>query len=204
MHVTERPGQVDRHHRLDRQDGARSPAGGRGRASRTGSSGRSPGTARTRPGGGASSGAPTASPRPRRRAGAARPARGRPPTRDVHVIAVDRDPLAVGFALADERAVISSEDEPGVERLARAREVDGIVSPGCRLAGRDRRAVAERLGLPHPIDARDRGRSRRRRRASASGSPRPACRSRGCFSPGDPAVTSPASSRRPTGRASAG
>ena len=38
--------------------------------------------------------------------------------RDLSVIAVDRNPLAPGFAFADERAVISSEDEAGIERLA--------------------------------------------------------------------------------------
>jgi hypothetical protein len=48
----------------------------------------------------------------------------------VDVIAVDRDPHAVGFPLADERAVLSTEDEEAVERLARARTVDGLVSPG--------------------------------------------------------------------------
>ena len=37
---------------------------------------------------------------------------------DLEVIAVDRDPLAAGFPLADERAVLSTEDEDGVERLA--------------------------------------------------------------------------------------
>ena len=51
-------------------------------------------------------------------------------SRDLSVIAVDRNPLAPGFAFADDRAVISSEDEAGIERLAKAREVDGIISPG--------------------------------------------------------------------------
>ena len=73
---------------------------------------------------------------------------------DVEVIAVDRDPQAVGFALADERAVLSSEDEAAVERLARAREVDGLVSPGADWPVGIAARVAERIGLPHPIDAR--------------------------------------------------
>ena len=72
---------------------------------------------------------------------------------DVHALAVDRDPGAPGFALADERAVLSSEDEPAVERLARAREVDGIVSPGADWPVGIAARVAERLGLPHPVDA---------------------------------------------------
>jgi biotin carboxylase len=72
----------------------------------------------------------------------------------VHVIAVDRDPRAVGLALADERAIISSEDEEAVDRLARARDVDGIVSPGADWPVGIAARVAERLGLAHPITAR--------------------------------------------------
>ena len=73
---------------------------------------------------------------------------------DLDVIAVDRDPQAVGFALADERAVLSSEDEEAVDRLARARDVDGIVSPGADWPVGIAARVAERLGLTHPIAAR--------------------------------------------------
>ena len=50
--------------------------------------------------------------------------------RDLFVIAVDRDPSAPGFAYADKRALVSTEDEPAVDRLARAEGVDGIISPG--------------------------------------------------------------------------
>jgi biotin carboxylase len=72
----------------------------------------------------------------------------------VHVIAVARDPRAVGFVLADERAIISSEDEEAVDRLARAREVDGIVSPGADWPVGIAARVAERIGLAHPMTAR--------------------------------------------------
>lgn len=72
--------------------------------------------------------------------------------RDLTVIAADRDPLAPGFALVHERAVISSEDEGGIERLARAREVAGLISPGADWPVGIAARVAERLGLPHPID----------------------------------------------------
>ena len=96
---------------------------------------------------------------------------------DVDVIAVDRDPQAIGFALADERAVLSSEDEEAVDRLARAREVDGLVSPGSDwpvgIAARSRSGSACRTRstvAPAP--------SRRRRRDSARRSPRPASRAR--------------------------
>ena len=38
--------------------------------------------------------------------------------RELHVIAVDRDPSAPGFRYADRRAIVSTEDEPAIERLA--------------------------------------------------------------------------------------
>jgi biotin carboxylase len=72
--------------------------------------------------------------------------------RDLHVVAADRDASALGFQLADDRALVSTEDEAGIERLARAREVDGIVSPGADWPVGIAARVAERLGLPHPID----------------------------------------------------
>jgi biotin carboxylase len=72
----------------------------------------------------------------------------------VYVIAVDRDPAAQGFPLADERAVLSSEDEEAIDRLARARDVDGIVSPGADWPVGIAARVAGRIGLAHPIDAR--------------------------------------------------
>jgi biotin carboxylase len=73
--------------------------------------------------------------------------------RGVYVVAADRDPAARGFELADDRALVSTEDEPGIERLARARHVDGIVSPGADWAVGVAARVAERIGLQHPLDA---------------------------------------------------
>jgi biotin carboxylase len=67
------------------------------------------------------------------------------------VIAVDRDPSAPGFRYADRRAIVSTEDEPGVERLASAERVDGLISPGIDWPVAISARVAERLGLPHPI-----------------------------------------------------
>ena len=40
--------------------------------------------------------------------------------RGLFVIALDRDPAAPGFQYADRRAIISTEDEQGIERLADA------------------------------------------------------------------------------------
>ena len=69
----------------------------------------------------------------------------------LYAIAVDRDPGAPGFRYADRRAIVSTEDEPGIERLAAAERVDGIIAPGIDWPVAIAARVAERLGLPHPI-----------------------------------------------------
>ncbi len=71
--------------------------------------------------------------------------------RDLHVIAVDRDPSAPGFRYADRRAIVSTEDESGIERLASAERVDGLIAPGIDWPVAIAARVAERLALPHPI-----------------------------------------------------
>lgn len=70
---------------------------------------------------------------------------------EVYVIAADRDPAAPGFALADRRAIVSTEDESGIAQLAEAENVHGIVSPGSDWPVGVAARVAARLGLPHPI-----------------------------------------------------
>jgi biotin carboxylase len=97
--------------------------------------------------------------------------------RGLFVIAVDRDPAAPGFEYADKRAVVSTEDEPGVDRLARAENVDGIISPGADWPVGVAARVAARLRLPHPIDAATAAlattKSRQRERFAAAGVPQP-------------------------------
>lgn len=94
---------------------------------------------------------------------------------DLHVVAADRDPAAPGFVLADERAIVSTEDEQALERLARARDVHGIVSPGSDWPVGIAARIAERLGLPHPIDGATAGRAtsklRQRERFREAGVP---------------------------------
>ena len=96
---------------------------------------------------------------------------------DLEVIAVDRDPGAPGFAFADTRAVVSSEDEAAVERLARSERVAGIVSPGADWTVGVAARIAERMGLPHPIDAQTASlattKSRQRERFAAAGVEQP-------------------------------
>ena len=71
--------------------------------------------------------------------------------RGLTVIAADRDPSAPGFRYADRRAIVSIDDEPAIDRLARAEQVDGIVAPGTDHAVATAARVAARLALPHPV-----------------------------------------------------
>jgi biotin carboxylase len=97
--------------------------------------------------------------------------------RGLFVIAVDRNPAAPGFAYADKRALVSTEDEPGIDRLARAENVDGIISPGADWPVGVAARIAGRLGLPHPIDGATAAlattKSRQRERFAAAGVPHP-------------------------------
>ena len=68
------------------------------------------------------------------------------------MIALDRDPAAPGFRYADRRAIVSAEDEPGIERLSGAERVDGVIAPGIDWPVAIAARIAERLGLPHPLD----------------------------------------------------
>jgi biotin carboxylase len=72
--------------------------------------------------------------------------------RGLFVVAVDRNPAAPGFRFADRRAIISVEDEPQIDRLAAAERVDGLIAPGIDWPVAIAARIAERQGLPHPID----------------------------------------------------
>jgi biotin carboxylase len=97
--------------------------------------------------------------------------------RGLFVIAADRNASATGFRYADKRAIVSSEDEPAVDRLAQAENVDGIVSPGADWPVGIAARVAERHGLPHPIDAATgavvTSKLRQRERLDEAGVPQP-------------------------------
>jgi biotin carboxylase len=71
--------------------------------------------------------------------------------RGLFVIAVDRDPGALGFEFADRRAVVSTEDEPAIGMLAAAEELNGVIAPGIDWPVAIAARVAARLGLPHPL-----------------------------------------------------
>ena len=72
--------------------------------------------------------------------------------RGLHVVAADRDPSAPGFRLADEREVVSIEDEAAVERLAASLRPDGLIAPGTDFPVGVAARVADRLSIRHPLD----------------------------------------------------
>jgi biotin carboxylase len=98
--------------------------------------------------------------------------------RDLYVMALDRDPSAPGFRYADRRAIVSTEDESGIERLASAERVDGLIAPGIDWPVAIAARIAERLGLPHPISpetaALSTSKLRQRERFAEAGVPQPA------------------------------
>ena len=97
--------------------------------------------------------------------------------RELFVIALDRDPTAVGFRYADRRAIISTEDEQGIERLAAAEAVEGIIAPGIDWPVGIAARVADKLGLPHPISGAVAGlavsKQRQRELLAEAGVPQP-------------------------------
>jgi len=96
---------------------------------------------------------------------------------DLTVIAADRDPSAPGFRYTDRRAIVSIEDEPAIERLARAEGADGVIAPGSDHALAIAARVAERLALPHPVAPEAAqlsvNRQRQRERLAEAGVPQP-------------------------------
>jgi biotin carboxylase len=97
--------------------------------------------------------------------------------RGLAVVAADRDPAAPGFRHADRRAIVSIEDEPAIERLARAENVDGLLAPGTDHAVALAARIASRLGLPHSISPETAllaaSKRRQRERLAEAGVPQP-------------------------------
>ena len=107
--------------------------------------------------------------------------------RGLYVIAVDRDPGAPGFGLADRRAILSTEDEPAIQRLAEAEAVDGLIAPGIDWPVAIAARVAERLALPHPLDGATAllatSKVHQRQRLEQAGVPQPRWRLAGSSAP---------------------
>ena len=97
--------------------------------------------------------------------------------RGLWVAVVDRDPGAPGFRFADRRCLLSTEDEPAIERLVGALGIDGIISPGTDWPVGVAARIAERAGLSHPISSQTAvlatNKLRQRERLAEAGVPQP-------------------------------
>ena len=93
------------------------------------------------------------------------------------IAVVDRDPAAPGFRLADRRCILSTEDEPAIDRLVPALEIDGLIAPGTDWPVGVAARIAERAGLPHPISPATAvlatNKLRQRQRLAEAGVPQP-------------------------------
>jgi len=97
--------------------------------------------------------------------------------RGVWTAVADRDPAAPGFRLADRRCIVSTEDEPAIERLAGALDLDGIIAPGTDWPVAVAARVAAKVGLPHPVSPATAmlatNKLRQRERLDTAGVPQP-------------------------------
>ena len=97
--------------------------------------------------------------------------------RGLFTIVVDRNPAAAGFALADRRAIMSNEDERGIDRLAAAERIDGVIAPGIDWPVGIAARVAAKRGIPHPLEPAVGvlavSKARQRERFDAAGVPQP-------------------------------
>ena len=97
--------------------------------------------------------------------------------RGLWLAVVDRDTSAPGFRFADRRCILSTEDEPAIERLIGALGIDGVVSPGTDWPVGVAARIAERAGLPHPISPQTAvaatNKLRQRERLAEAGVPQP-------------------------------
>lgn len=71
--------------------------------------------------------------------------------RGLKVVAVDGDACAPGFQLAERRALIPSDDEAAIHRLAEAEHINGVVAGDSDTTVGIAARVAARLGLAHPL-----------------------------------------------------
>jgi biotin carboxylase len=97
--------------------------------------------------------------------------------RGVWTAVVDREPAAPGFRLAGRRCILSTEDEPAIERLVGALGVHGLIAPGTDWPVGIAARIAERAGLPHPLTPRSAAlavnKQRQRERLAEAGVPQP-------------------------------
>ena len=97
--------------------------------------------------------------------------------RGLWLAVVDRNPSAPGLRFADRRCILSIQDEPAIDRLVGALEIDGIIAPGTDWPIGVAARIAERAGLPHPVSPRSAAlvtnKLRQRERLDELGIPQP-------------------------------
>ncbi len=97
--------------------------------------------------------------------------------RGLWIAVADRDPAAPGFRHADRRCILSTEDEPAIERIVSALGVDGVIAPGTDWPVGVAARVADHVGLPHPVAPATAvlatNKLRQRERLAESGVPQP-------------------------------
>lgn len=107
--------------------------------------------------------------------------------RGIWLAVVDRNAAALGFRLADRRCILSTDDEPAIDRLVGALGIDGLIAPGTDWPLGVAARIAERSGLPHPLSPRTAvlatNKVRQRERLREAGVPQPRW---WVIAPGDP------------------
>ena len=97
--------------------------------------------------------------------------------RGIWLAVVDRNASAPGLRFADRRCILSTEDEPAIERLVGALGIDGLIAPGTDWPLGMAARIAERSGLPHPLSPQTAvlatNKLRQRERLDEAGVPQP-------------------------------
>ncbi len=98
--------------------------------------------------------------------------------RGIWLAVVDRNASAPGLRFADRRCILSTEDEPAIERLVGALGIDGLIAPGTDWPLGMAARIAARAGLPHPLSPQTAvlatNKLRQRERLGEAGVPQPA------------------------------
>ncbi len=107
--------------------------------------------------------------------------------RGIWLAVVDRNASALGFRFADRRCILSTDDEPAIERLVGALGIEGLIAPGTDWPIGVAARIAQRSGLPHPLSPQTAvlatNKLRQRERLDEAGVPQPRW---WVVAPGDP------------------
>ena len=107
--------------------------------------------------------------------------------RGIWLAVVDRNASALGFRFADRRCILSTDDEPAIDRLVGALGIEGLIAPGTDWPIGVAARIAERSGLPHPLSPQTAvlatNKLRQRERLGEAGVPQPRW---WVLAPGDP------------------